>query len=156
MGGQGSVVVGVVAGTGPTMSSLRHGPPLALHGYLDKEGRKLHGRKTRYFKLQDSALFNHRRKVRLWDGGGGVGGAPPVVAAIHLVRVGVVGRHGRGRGGGGVGRVESRAGACLELWALRWPRSIGARVCLAACGARGVGLGCVGAFARTGCCVFSV
>jgi len=46
------------------MSTLRHGPPLALHGYLDKEGRKLHGRKTRYFKLQDSALFNHRRKVR--------------------------------------------------------------------------------------------
>ncbi|KAK1863095.1 hypothetical protein I4F81_005658 [Pyropia yezoensis] len=47
------------------MSSLRHGPPLALHGYLDKEGRKLHGRKTRYFKLQDSALFNHRRKDSL-------------------------------------------------------------------------------------------
>ncbi|GAB0488965.1 hypothetical protein MMPV_000180 [Pyropia vietnamensis] len=47
------------------MSSLRHGPPLALHGYLDKEGRKLHSRKTRYFKLQDSALFNHRRKDSL-------------------------------------------------------------------------------------------
>lgn len=41
---------------------LRHGPPLAMNGYMDKEGRKLRGRKTRYFKLRDSALFNHRRK----------------------------------------------------------------------------------------------
>lgn len=81
VGVQGGVLAGavgevrdrgaVVAGAGSAMSSLRHGPPLALHGYLDKEGRKLHGRKTRYFKLQDSALFNHRRKVRLWEGCGG-------------------------------------------------------------------------------------
>lgn len=44
------------------MSTLRHGPPLAMNGFMDKEGRKLRGRKTRYFKLRDSALFNHRRK----------------------------------------------------------------------------------------------
>lgn len=49
-----------------------------MTGYLDKEGRKLHSRKTRFFKLKDSALFNHRRKVRslrgneeLRGGGGG-------------------------------------------------------------------------------------
>lgn len=41
---------------------LRHGPPLAMNGYMDKEGRKLRARKTRYFRLKDSALFNHRRK----------------------------------------------------------------------------------------------
>lgn len=45
-----------------TMSTLRHGPPLAMNGYMDKEGRKFRARKTRYFKLKDSALFNHRRK----------------------------------------------------------------------------------------------
>lgn len=44
------------------MSGLRHGAPLAMNGYMDKEGRKLRGRKTRYFRLKDSALFNHRRK----------------------------------------------------------------------------------------------
>lgn len=44
------------------MSGLRHGPPLAMNGYMDKEGRKFRARKTRYFKLKDSALFNHRRK----------------------------------------------------------------------------------------------
>lgn len=44
------------------MSALRHGPPLAMNGYMDKEGRKFRARKTRYFKLKDSALFNHRRK----------------------------------------------------------------------------------------------
>lgn len=44
------------------MTTLRHGPPLAMNGFMDKEGRKLRGRKTRYFKLRDSALFNHRRK----------------------------------------------------------------------------------------------
>lgn len=44
------------------MSTLRHGAPLAMNGFMDKEGRKLRGRKTRYFKLRDSALFNHRRK----------------------------------------------------------------------------------------------
>ena len=44
------------------MSGLKHGAPLALSGFLDKEGRKLRGRKTRYFKLKDSALYNHRRK----------------------------------------------------------------------------------------------
>lgn len=44
------------------MSGLRHGPPLAMNGYMDKEGRKFHARKTRYFKLKDSALYNHRRK----------------------------------------------------------------------------------------------
>lgn len=41
---------------------LRHGPPLAMNGYMEKEGRKLRARKTRYFRLKDSALFNHRRK----------------------------------------------------------------------------------------------
>lgn len=44
------------------MSTLRHGPPLAMNGYMDKEGRKFRARKTRYFRLKDSALFNHRRK----------------------------------------------------------------------------------------------
>lgn len=44
------------------MAGLRHGPPLAMNGFMDKEGRKLRARKTRYFKLKDSALFNHRRK----------------------------------------------------------------------------------------------
>ncbi|PXF42907.1 Myosin light chain kinase A [Gracilariopsis chorda] len=47
------------------MSGLRHGPPLAMNGYMDKEGRKFRARKTRYFKLKDSALFNHRRKDSL-------------------------------------------------------------------------------------------
>lgn len=47
------------------MSGLRHGPPLAMNGYMDKEGRKFRARKTRYFKLKDSALFNHRRKDAL-------------------------------------------------------------------------------------------
>lgn len=47
------------------MSMLRHGPPLAMNGYMDKEGRKFRARKTRYFKLKDSALFNHRRKDAL-------------------------------------------------------------------------------------------
>lgn len=32
---------------------------------MDKEGRKFRARKTRYFKLKDSALFNHRRKDAL-------------------------------------------------------------------------------------------
>lgn len=44
------------------MTGLKHGAPLALSGFLDKEGRKLRGRKTRYFRLKDSALYNHRRK----------------------------------------------------------------------------------------------
>lgn len=58
------------------MSALRHGPPLAMNGYMDKEGRKFRARKTRYFKLKDSALFNHRRKdsVRCLP-------SPPCVAA---------------------------------------------------------------------------
>ena len=44
------------------MSGLKHGAPIALSGFLDKEGRRFRGRKTRYFKLKDSALYNHRRK----------------------------------------------------------------------------------------------
>lgn len=36
-----------------------------MNGYMDKEGRKFRARKTRYFKLKDSALFNHRRKDAL-------------------------------------------------------------------------------------------
>lgn len=69
------------------MSGLRNGPPLAMTGYLDKEGRKLHSRKTRFFKLKDSALFNHRRKVR-------------VVRGSKVLSGGGWGRRGWGRGGG--------------------------------------------------------
>mmetsp|Transcript_11104 Transcript_11104/g.34050 ORF Transcript_11104/g.34050 Transcript_11104/m.34050 type:complete len:441 (+) Transcript_11104:474-1796(+) len=38
------------------------GTPPRMSGELDKEGKKLHGRKTRYFRLIDGALYNHRKK----------------------------------------------------------------------------------------------
>ena len=41
---------------GATMINLRHGLLLALHGYLDTEGRKLHCRKTRYLSSAATSL----------------------------------------------------------------------------------------------------
>eukprot|EP00168_Porphyra_purpurea_P009838 TRINITY_DN2409_c0_g1_i4.p1 TRINITY_DN2409_c0_g1~~TRINITY_DN2409_c0_g1_i4.p1 ORF type:complete len:380 (+),score=121.90 TRINITY_DN2409_c0_g1_i4:256-1395(+) len=85
------------------MSSLRHGPPLAMNGYLDKEGRKFHSRKTRFFKLKDSALFNHRRKdtpptwgVSLIDSRVSVGSRGDVVLQLFDGKKIVVFPHTRG------------------------------------------------------------
>mmetsp|Transcript_1915 Transcript_1915/g.3453 ORF Transcript_1915/g.3453 Transcript_1915/m.3453 type:complete len:455 (-) Transcript_1915:1441-2805(-) len=44
------------------VSRLRYGEPVAFEGELDKDGKKFGGRKTRYFRLRDGALYNHRKR----------------------------------------------------------------------------------------------
>uniref|UniRef100_A0A7S1TDF9 Non-specific serine/threonine protein kinase n=1 Tax=Compsopogon caeruleus TaxID=31354 RepID=A0A7S1TDF9_9RHOD len=48
---------------------LRYGLPVSYEGEMQKEGRRLHARKTRYFRLRDGALYNHRKRgsVATWS-----------------------------------------------------------------------------------------